>query len=145
MDYCVDVSLHSLLKANQYSKNQVSTILYYSIVFHFKYYALFENVKEQFGEIGADNPTYNGEFFDNIGNIVLGMTGEDINNLPEDTELLTIIDILSKYEDEMDSSQVTQTFGQVHKHMLMQICNTRHFKCCFSGGPMMVQHGMLAW
>ena len=68
---------------------------------------MFENVKEQFDEFGADNPTYNGEFFDNIGSIVLGMTGEDINNLPEDTELLTIIDILSKYEDEMDSSQVT--------------------------------------
>ena len=89
---------------------------YCIIVYHFKYYALFENVKEQFGEIGADNPTYNGEFFDKIGSIVLGMTGEDINNIPEDTELLTIIDILSKYEDEMDSSQVTQTLGKYPRH-----------------------------
>ena len=88
---------------------------------------MFENVKEHFGKIGAENPTYNGEFFDNIGSIVLGMTDEDINNLPEDTELLTIIDILSKYEDEMDSSQVTQTIGQVRKTMIMHICKTRHF------------------
>ena len=38
------------------------------------------------------------------------MTGDDIRGLAEDTELLTIIGVLSQYEDEMDSSQVNK-FG----------------------------------
>lgn len=69
-------------------------------------YAGFEMAKESFRAQNSDSPDFNANFFEKIGRLVLGMTAEDIENLPEDTELPTIIEILTEFEDDMDSSQV---------------------------------------
>ena len=73
---------------------------------YFQLYAAFEMAKETLKAQGTNGLDYNAEFFETIGRIVIGMTAEDIENIPEDTEFLTVIEILSEYEDDMELSQV---------------------------------------
>lgn len=42
-----------------------------------------------------------------LGKLTRGLTAEDIQGIPLDSDLLSTIEILSEYEDELDSSQVT--------------------------------------
>ena len=93
---------------------------FYCYFFYFQFYAFFDTIKERFGTISSENSIYDSNFFDSIGNLVLGMTGDDIENLPEDTELLTIIEILSDFEDEMDSSQV-RIFLCIHTSVCIKL------------------------
>jgi len=41
-----------------------------------------------------------------LGVLVRGLTTDDINSFPLDTELLTIVEILSDYENRLDGGQV---------------------------------------
>lgn len=54
-----------------------------------------------------DETPWSADVISRMGILVRGLTAADIESLPVDTELLSIIEILSQHEDILDSGQVS--------------------------------------
>lgn len=53
-----------------------------------------------------DDSVFSATIIARLGKLVVGLAAEDIEGLLLDTNLLSVIELLSKYEDELDTSQV---------------------------------------
>lgn len=74
-------------------------------------YAVMDNIKETLkgtlgGTLADDDSMWSVDVISNIGAFARSLTAGDIATFSLDTELLSIIEILAQYEDELDSSQV---------------------------------------
>lgn len=70
-----------------------------------------DNIKESLketlsGTLADGDSMWSVDIISNIGVFARGLTADDIATFSLDTELLSIIEILAQYEDELDSSQV---------------------------------------
>jgi uncharacterized protein Yka (UPF0111/DUF47 family) len=74
-----------------------------------KVYALVDNVRTMLTDLaeGSDTYVFSSSVVRQLGRLSRGLTAEDIQGIPLDNDLLSIIEILSEYEDDLDSSQVS--------------------------------------
>lgn len=86
-----------------------------------KAYALVDNIREALLKKSLYNETsiFTSLEIERLGKLVTGLTADDIHALPLDTDLLTVIEFLSAYEDDLD-------YSQVYIFSYAIFCNTSH-------------------
>lgn len=69
--------------------------------------ATVDNIREKLSEaLDEDETPWSADVISRLGVLVCGLTADDIKSFPMDSELLSIIEMLSVYEDLLDGSQV---------------------------------------
>lgn len=74
---------------------------------------MLDNVREALLSQSPDSQdsVFSAAIIARLGTLVRGLTADDIEGLLLDTDLLSVLELLSKYEDDLDTSQVCHTIN----------------------------------
>ncbi|XP_045211411.2 uncharacterized protein LOC123562887 [Mercenaria mercenaria] len=83
-------------------------------------YAIVDNTRKVLNplQVQADDEisVFSSSEIKKLGRLARGLTADDIEGLPLDTDLLSIIEILSEYENDLDSSQVEAIADKIREY-----------------------------